>query len=638
MSKLEELEESLYGREDRAPAVRGRKQMPFPASGRMLNTSWSTEKSWPGVLSKIPVSKVTAMVVLAGALFIIGAGVFAFLYLGNERREARIEIGGRDTVEGGESVTIPVLFRNVSADALEDADFIITFPRGTLFQNESGRLEPVAGRVVRRIGTLAAGTERLEQFTAQFFGREGEEKTIGASLAYRPAGLKARFSSEAEKRVTITRVPLVISWDIPEIITPGQEVAIIVRYSSQARAAFDNLWLLLEYPPGFTVMEAVPAASGADDQRSPADARWPIGALAPGEEKKLSLKAIFGNVGGDIQSLRVGIGVLNETTKELTIWQESVREVRLFASPFLLEGSIGDKREGIIKPGDFLSLKVRYKNRSAVAVKNITIRTALRTEAIDFSTLSISDGGIFDFLTKDIVWGPGGTTALQEVAPGQEGALHMSARMRPRPVVATNADKNLTIVMSSRMETSSIPAELKGTVLSQEDRATFKVSTIALISGRSVFRTSPIANTGPVPPKVGEKTTYAIVWEVRNFTNEIEGAEMRASLPPNIRWEGVVSPQDADVRFDAASGEVRWRLGRVTPGTGVLVPAKVVAFQVSLIPSEVDVGRTPALTGDVRFSGRDTFTGEDLALEISGVSTQLPEDPLVKGEEWTVKQ
>ncbi|TSD04124.1 MAG: hypothetical protein Greene071436_188, partial [Parcubacteria group bacterium Greene0714_36] len=251
MGKLEELEESLYGREDKPTTGRERRQSFFPSPRSTLSTSWNSEKPRLGAVSRMPISKAMATAVLTGLLFVVGAGTFAFLYLGSERREARVTIGGRDSVEGGEIATIPVTFQNISAEALIEADLIITFPPDAFLQDESGRLAPATARVVQRVGTLAPGEEQHREFTVQFFGREGDEKLIAASLAYRPAGLRARFSSEAEKSVAITRVPIAISWDIPEIVAVGQEAPITVRFSSQARTTFDNLWLRMEYPAGF---------------------------------------------------------------------------------------------------------------------------------------------------------------------------------------------------------------------------------------------------------------------------------------------------------------------------------------------------------------------------------------------------
>ncbi len=255
---------------------------------------------------------------------------------------------------------------------------------------------------------------------------------------------------------------------------------------------------------------------------------------------------------------------------------------------------------------------------------------------MDPSTLSIEDGGVFDFGSRAVVWGPGGTEQLREVVPGQAGEFHFRVGTRERPAVRTAADKNFIVRVKAAISSPRPPKELEGAELSPEDVVEFKVATTVLFSGRAVFRTSPIPNAGPLPPKVGEKTSYVVVWELRNLSNEVENAEVKTSLPPNVRWEEVVSPQDAEVRFDPASGEVRWRIGKVEAGTGVLTPARRAAFQVAIIPSEIDVGKSPALTTESRFSGRDTFTGEEIVLQTDALSTKLSDDPAAKREEWTV--
>lgn len=628
MGKLEELEESLYGRDNPAYAGRGKRLSPSPASSRIVRTGWGETPRRPGILALLPSSRMTVIAGLGVLLFVTGAAAFTYIYLGSERREAKVEIAGREYVEAGEETAITVALRNVSSVTLEDAELTVLFPAGAVARNEAGG-DSATGRALQRIGKLAPDEEREQTFFVKFFGREGDEQTLNASLTYRPGTLRARFSANAEKRVTIASVPLAIAWDAPETVAVGETASITIRVSSQARMPLDVIWLRLEYPPEFTVTEAVPAASGTD-------ALWLIGALSPGEEKRIVLKASFGVAGGERQSLTAGVGTYNMLTKEWTPWRESSREVILASSPFLLQAAIEGRRGGIVKPGDFLSATVHYRNRSSIPVKNVTVRALWEGGIIDAATLAIGEGGVVDFGTKNIIWGPGGTGALREVLPGQEGVLHIAARLKPRPAIQSMADKNLTVRLATHIETASIPQELAGSALAPDDIVTFKVSTIVLASGRSAHRASPIPNTGPLPPKVGEKTTYAIIWEARNFTNDVENADVRASLPPNVRWEGVASPRDTDIHFDAASGEVRWRLGNISPGVGVLTPARVAAFQVSVIPADIDVGTSPALTGVMRFSGRDTFTGEEIALEGEGVSTQLPEDPLVTTSEWMV--
>lgn len=629
MGKLEELEEELYGAESDPGASRRKRQFIVFPSGKNVETSWDVYAPRPGLFRRLAISRTVALFFLGGLVFIVGIGIFVSLYLGSDRREAEVAIASRDPVEGGESFTLPITFRNIASVTLEEAELAVILPPDSFIRDESGIERAAPPRVIRRIGTLEPGEEGKIEFTVRLFGREGEGKDITAQLLYRPSGLRARFSSQSAKRVTIGRVPLVLYWEMPETVSPRQEVSVTLRASSQARVPFENLWLRLDYPPGFAVASALP-------EPTTGDALWNIGTLAPGEEKMITLKARFGGAGGETQSLHAGLGAFNEFTKEWKPWRESAREVKLSAAPFLLETTLEGRREGVVRPGSPMGIALRYHNRSSVPVKDISIRAALEGEIIDPASLSIGEGGVFDFSTKAIVWGPGGTEALREVAPDRGGELHIQTRARERPVMHTSADKNLTVKIRAHIEAPRLPQELAGGELAPDDAVEFKVATIALVSGRAVHRTSPIPNTGSLPPKVGEKTTYTIVWEARNFTNEIENGVIRASLPPNVRWEGVVSPQDAGVRFDQAGSAVQWQIGKIAPGTGVVAPARIAAFQISVIPSEIDAGKIMTLATDVRFSGRDAFTGEEISLGMDNLDIQLKDDPATNPVEWTV--
>lgn len=633
MGRLEELEEELYGKGETKITGRRRRRFDLPPIAKDLPRSWGLRGARPrpqaGRLASL--RRATLVVALAAALFVAGGAAFIFFYFGSDRREAEIVIGGRVEVEGGEAFAVPIVFRNTASVALEEVQLVITLPKGALVRDESGLEEQSPPRMIKEIGVLRPGEEGRSELTIRLFGREGERQEIAAALLYRPEGLRARFSSQAAREITIIRSPLLLFWEIPETVTPRQDVSVTLRYGSQGRSAFKGLWLKMEYPSGFTVRSVSPPA-GADNSF------WDIGTLEPGEEGTIVLSGSFAGGGGEKQALRAGIGTYDQLSKEWRPWRESIREVALSTSPLLLEAALGNRREGVVKPGERFSFSVRYKNRSAVPVGNASVRTSVEGEIMDLGTLSIGDGGVFDFTSRQIVWGPGGTQKLREILPGEEGELRFQVSARDRPAMRTSEDRNLVVRVRSRIDAPNLPQELQGSDLAPEDIIEFKVATVALFSGRAVFRTSPIPNIGPLPPRVGEKTTYVIVWEARNFTNELDNADIRALLPPNIRWEGAVSPQDADIRFDPASGEVRWRLGKIAPGIGVLTPARVGAFQVSVIPSEVDAGRRPALAIEQHFSGRDTFTGEELAIRIEDLTTELRSDPATNSREWTVER
>lgn len=631
MGKLDELEEELYGKEADAMAGRRKRQFPLVPTVRNIRNVWAGDEmnQSPFFSPRGSWKRMMIFAAVGAALFVAGGLAFLYFYIGTDRREAEIAIGGPSTAEAGQSVTIPITFRNVSSSPLEDAELALAFPARALIKDATGLEHAAEPRTITHIGTLQAGEERTQDIALRMFGHEGEEQEINVSLLYRPAKLSAQFSSQAKKQITISRVPLEIFWDVPDTVSPRQQTKIALRFASQASAPFDGLWLRIDYPPGFT-------PAGVDPKPAVGDFFWNIGTFDPGKEEKIMISGMFDGAAGESKAMRAGLGAFNELTKEWHPWRESAHEITLAASPFLLAASIQGKRAGVIRPGEEIEVAVRYENRSAVPVKNISVRATLEGAIADLASIRGGDGGVFDSQARAVVWGPGGTDALREVAPGSGKDLHFTVSTKARPVMRTQDDKNLTLRVRASIVAPDVPQELQGAALNPGDTVELKVATIALLSGRAVFRSSPILNTGPLPPRVGEKTSYTIIWEARNFTNEIENAQVRATLPPNIRWENATFPRDAQVSFDASASEVRWHIGRLGPGTGVLTPSLTAAFQVSVVPSVPDAGKTIALVTQGNFSGRDTFTGQDIAGTIAAFTTELHDDPATSEKDWRV--
>lgn len=633
MGRLEELQEGLYGtEEDRGIVGRKKRRFALTPLGRRVPSDWHREGgedessprgSWLSF-------RMSLFFLIGGiVIFLIGAGAFVYFYLGADRKEAEITIGGRDFIEAGEAVTIPVTFRNTSQSALEDVQLAMSVPAGTLVKNDAGFALSGTPRIIEHIGKLAAGEVRTKEITVRFFGAEREGLNVEASLLYRPERLSARFSSSSSKRFTISAVPLGLFWEIPSRTDPRQKTEITLRYSSRSQVPFGDVWLRIDFPSGFTMESVTPKAAVGDSF-------WKLGTLGPGMEGQIVISGIFDGTGGEVKALRAGLGFFDERIKEWKPWREVTEEVTLSSSPFLLMTRINGKRDGVIDPGADVDVVVEYANRSAVTVRNVSIQVRIEGEVADLTSMTVASGGAFDALTGAVVWGPGGTEALRQVLPGQTGEVQMSVHTKKRLVMQSAADTNLTLRVRTSITAPDVPQELQGVKLSPDDTLESKVATIALFSGRAVFRASPIINSGPFPPQQGEKTTYVIIWEARNFTNAIENGELVARLPPNIRWESATYPSDADVSHNASTSEIRWRLGRLAAGAGVLAPARTAAFQISIVPAPSDVKKSPTLIHEANFSGKDMFTGQDVKARIDALTTELRDDTATTQKDWYV--
>lgn len=634
--KLEELEEELYGREDEAVKKRVRRRVFFPETLRRLPTAWREEKRPPGG-PFLPDRKIfTVFVWSVAALVVLGGVVFLFLYLGTRGGEATITIHGRESIESGEALTIPVVVRNVSRTTLAELELAFLLPEGSRLIAE-GVESSAPPRIAMKLDDLPPGESVTVELVARLFGREGEGKRMETVLLYRPLNLRAKFSEKAAKTFVISRVPLAISWEVPEKLSRGQEVEVRVRYLSQSNIPFENVSFRMDYPAGFSFAAADPAPSIGNTI-------WKLGTLAPGAEGLIRIHGTITGTGGEVKTFQGGLGVFNELTKEWRVWSESSRESVIAVTPLSVEVTLNGERDRTITPGERLTVTLRYQNNTEFSFVNVSVKAMLESGPLTGGgrgilaeeSLAVGENGVFDAPSRTIIWGPGSVPSLRELSAGEGGEFTLRIETRERPPVQRAEDTNMIVRVRALIDAAESPKELAGTAVGSGETREYTVRSKVLFSGKSLYRSTPIPNSGPLPPRVGQRTSYTIVWEVRNFTNELAGVEVRANLPPNVRWENVVSPQDARLSFDQAAGVVRWTIGEVRPGTGILTPALLGGFKVSVVPAEADVGRPMTLIHESRLTGQDRFANVAVNEGVEPLTTELKEDTAATSEEGVV--
>lgn len=632
MGKIDDLQQELYGKEgDEMVAKRMRRRVFFPKRTQSPESHWPEDR-----VARVPVKEVAhfggvkLILIGLGVIILIGLLILAFFYLMPRGEGIKITIGDHGPVESGEVITIPISLRNTSTVALENADLSVVLPSDALV-DENGLEIAAPPRILRHIGTIRAGEEVIATITARLFGAEGDEETIETNVLYRPENLKARFSAKQEKKFIIGRVPISVFLEFPDTLAKGQEVEVVVRYNSQARDAFPAMAVMVDYPPGFTFLSADPA--------SLAESRiWDVGRVDPGKEGVIKIHGTVSGNDGETKAFGAHIGSYNIVTKEWKQYAQVTREARIAVTPLAIHGSLIQTREGSIKPGDALSFVIEYRNNTPFPLKNILLEaevgeiaslsagvtlTGGEPSVLEPRTLQIGDGGVVDAATGLVRWTPAGTDALRDLAPGASGAVHFSLNTRARPAVRSDRDQNISVRLRAKITAAGVPQELAGTHLDFEEATDFKVRSLLLTAGQSRWSAAPFVNTGPLPPRAGHKTTYAVLWDMRNFTNDLEEVTVEGTLPPNVRWESTTAPSSARVSYDVASGLVRWSPGAISAGTGILNPALSLAFQVSVTPADIEVGRVLDLVKNIRVRGKDRFTGDAVESVIQTITTSV---------------
>lgn len=636
MAKLEEIEKQLYEKDKEAQenlARRTKWHIFFPRARSRTPTIWIPEHA-PAPKSGLPLLRRSLAYFFGGTflVLILLAGVFVFFYLRAQGREARIEIQSKETMESGSIVTISVVYKNISHTTLRDGEVVLTLPPGSFIRDQGNDIASPP-RISKKVNDLGPGEQGIIEISVRLFGQEHQDAAIQAIYYYRPENLRAKFSARGQKSITVIKVPLALSWDMPETLSRGQDVDINIHYILDSTLPFYNMALRMKYPSGFTLVSAEPKMIMNENI-------WDIGTIRPEQEGIITLHGTISGEEGERKAFHASIGTYNAATKEWKTFGESSKEIAIAIRPLSIEGSLGfnQERQGVVKPGSELKFTLRYRNNTKTIVKNITVKALFEGSALDLLRLNPDNDGVVDSATGAVVWGPGNVVRLRELSPDERGELELKIFIKDPPPITSEQDKNLTVAMHSFISAASIPDELKGIDLTSDDRIEFKLTSKVIFSGKILHRSSPLANSGPFPPQVGQKTTYTIVWEVKNFTNDIINSEVVAALPPNVDWENITqTDRGTTLAYDKASSEVRWRLGTIPAGTGVLSPTLMGAFQVSLTPALIDRGSIMRLINASRLIGIDSFTKTSVEENIAFMTTELPFDPTAKFGDGTIR-
>lgn len=161
---------------------------------------------------------------------------------------------------------------------------------------------------------------------------------------------------------------------------------------------------------------------------------------------------------------------------------------------------------------------------------------------------------------------------------------------------------------------------IKETNQETENKIMAKVELFQL-AYRSTF--DGIENAGPLPPTVGQSTTYVINWRIKNYQDNVKNVKVKAVLPQNVNLNDNMFPDSeaSHFSFDSKSREILWLVGDLSPNKEVHL-----SFQVVLIPNLSQRGLIPQLVGPATVFAENQFTGAVSQSSAQAVSTSLPND------------
>lgn len=566
---------------------------------------------------------VRTIFIVSGLFFVASTAVAAWLFLSGKSLISNdnidINISGPVSIAGGEELNLQVEIVNRNPVPLILSDLIVEYPDGTRDPNDPSVPLP---RTRETIGTIAPGERVVKTIRGTLFGVEGIEQKVHLALEYQIEDSNALFKKDHDYSVLLSSAPVAIKVDALKEISPGQEITLTAHIISNSSKALNNTIVSVDYPFGFTPTMTDPKPAYGSNV-------WDIGDLMPGSERVITIKGTIVGQNTEERVFRIQAGSNTEAKPDtIAVMFQRTEVPVMLQRPFVnlafeINGS-EISNAVTVKRGQRVSGTVRWTNTLPSEINDLEVDLVLAGPTLDQRSVDAGKG-FYRSSDNTIIWSSETNNELALIKPGESGIL--SFVFGSNEFALGSAIRNPTITMTAHVKGRRLGETGVPETLESQAVGVVKLKAEPSIASRVLYYSGPFQNAGPVPPRVDSETTYTVVMSVANDINDLRNVTVVSHLPSYMRWLGIVSPQNADLTYNAAKGDLVWNIGTLPAGTGYNTQPMQVAFQVAFTPSLSQVATTPELLSQQTLSGVDQFTGNMIETSNRSLTTDLPTDP-----------
>ena len=538
--------------------------------------------------------RILAIFIIFG-LLVLGLGVWYFQRNIFTKGALKLEILAPDEVELGEEFEYSVKYKNNGNFTIEEPRLIFEYPEESIVEE---------GKSLRQemdLEDIYPGEEKSVPFKAILLGKKDETRKAQATLTYRVKNIKARFESNTSRTTLIKFVPLTFGFDFPSKIEAGRNIKIMLNYQSNVAFPVSNVRIEIDYPQGFEFLKGKP--------KGLAENEWEIGILNKGDSGRIEIE---GKLSGDFFSQKVFRARLVSWQEDKKIALEEIAKgVELVQPSIYISWQVNGSPQYTANLGDYLHYEITFKNIGDVGFENLFLTAKLEGGMINSDTIQPGSGK-FQKEIDSLIWDQAMVPQLRLLPPLEEGKVEFWVKVKNEiPSFSRNP------LIRARIDLNQIKEEI-----------TTKINSRLVILQQGFFSQGPFKNIGPIPPQVGNSTSYTISWQAKSLYNDAKNVKVKAILPSNVRLTGEIDPKDTKLSFDPISRELVWDIGELFAGE----EGRKINFQIALTPDLSQREKAAELITQVKIIAEDAWTEATIEKEDSIVDTTLPYDPTVIGQ------
>lgn len=630
-SRIDELKRSLYSRN--SSDIRTKRRLRFSTETTDVKTDWDHPKEvfenleLNNKYKDTSMSFFTKLFIISIIIFIIALGIGAYLvFIGSNVVSANnidITMNGPISIAGGEPISFDIQVTNRNNIKLETVDLAVELPTGSVDSEDPTKELNNIRELLPDIDVGGQGTKNIKMVV---YGEENTKKEIKVTVEYRVKGSNAVFQKQKVFDLLLSSAPLTLTVSSLKEINSGQEFEMSVLMTSNSKEIIRNILLKAVYPFGFTFTSS--------DIKPFADNNiWKIGDIPAGGKRTLKIKGRLDGQDDETRVFRFSTGAQSVRNEKVigTEYVATNQEISI-KKPFIsvnisLDGD-SEQQEYVASFDNPIKVEINYFNNLTTSIINGEIHAKL--SGIAFDKMSVTpDQGLYLSANNEIVWNSITNSQLRNIGAGESGRVSFSITPRnigsqSKPII--NPDISIAVsVQGKRNSENDVPESIVSSA-----KRHIKISSDINLGGQIVRSFGPFENSGPIPPRAEQQTSYTVIWTIDNTSNSVSNTEVRSSLPSYVKWLDKISPSTENISYNSVDGKVVWNVGSVGTYTQGDSKRRQVSFQIAIDPSVAQVGQVPVLINEAVLNAQDDFTNQTLNSSLNSLTTRFSTDPLFK--------
>ncbi len=551
-----------------------------------------------------------------------------------------IEIKGPFNVISGESISYELKYTNSEDIDLTNTNLEVYLPNGFIFDNAS--ITPEIKESDTNSGFSNIKTWRLDDIKqnetksltieGKLIGNINSKQTISATLSYIPSNFSSEFQKTISFNTEINDSLLELDLEYSKQTANEDETEFNFKIINNSNEIdLSDIELEFNYPEEFTLLRSQIIdprdnqdqliEEDLDNNEIKTQKIWAIDNLLYQNDLQIKLQGKF-----DVhESTAVDLGIklkLRGPDNEYFVQRDERITIDIIKGELLTNLIVqGSNQNKAVNFEDRLSFLLNIQNKSKTTLGDLKVRAVIDSKLLDWSSLDDSNDGLLE--SGQILWTKDQIPELAVLFPEEEIDIMFQIDLKDYQSVKKYNSDDLQIRSFFEAQINKIDNQNTQTKVESNTIINDVNSNLSLNAQARYFDDNNRAvGSGPLPPIIGQETSYKIYWEINNSLHEIKNIELKADLPDYVQFNDNQNISTGSLfRKD---NQIIWQISR-TPET---ITSSKAEFEISINPSSDDVHKILNLLSDIKLTATDSQTNTQIEKTLAGLTTNLDGDPL----------